>query len=235
MRDDLTAITTPEQGPDGGFLLDVPDGWQQGRGAFGGLVVASLVRAAEAAVASPDRPLRSLTVAICGPVLVGRAEIAVEILRAGSGATTCAARLVQEGSVQAHGVAILGRSRAHDLAWSPPKVAITPWQDVPVLPVAPPAAPTFAPHFEFRSTGPLPFSGTRAARASGWIRPNRPGTARDAGYLAACIDAWWPCIVSRFPEPRPAATIAYTLQIVGGLDGLDPDAPFYYEAESPAF
>jgi hypothetical protein len=234
MRDDLTAVTTPTRTADGRYTIDVPDGWQQGRGAFGGLVIANLIRAAEATVAAPDRPLRSLTAAICGPVVTGPADIDVEILRAGSGSTTVAARLVQDGAVQAHGVGILGRSRARDLDWAPANVVIASWKDAPVSPIAPPFGPTFAPHFEFRSTGPLPFSGAFTARAAGWIRPRRPGPARDAAYLAACIDAYWPCLLARLNEPRPAATVAFSLQITGDPGGLDPDAPLYYEAESPS-
>lgn len=234
MRDDLTAITTPVRTANGRFRLAVPDGWQQGRGAFGGLVIASLIRATEAAVAAPERPLRSLTAAICGPVVTGSADIEVEILRAGSGSTTAAARLVQDGAVQAHAVAILGRSRAPDLDWAPAPAVIPPWALAPVTPFGPPFGPTFGPHFEIRSTGPLPFSGAVSARASGWVRPRRPGPARDAAYLAACIDAFWPCLFARLTEPRPAATVAFSFQVTGSLDGLDPDAPLYYEAESPA-
>lgn len=33
--------------------------------------------------------------------------------------------------------------------------------------------------------------------------------------------------------PRPMATIAFTLDIAGGLDGLDPDAPVLYRAAAP--
>ena len=43
--DDLRAASTLV--PLGGdrFAWDVPDGWQQGKGAFGGLVIATLARA----------------------------------------------------------------------------------------------------------------------------------------------------------------------------------------------
>lgn len=233
MRDDLTALTTPAARGDGAFTLDFPDGWQQGRGAFGGLVVATLIRTAEAALDRPW-PLRSITAEICGPVVPGPVELRVETLRAGTGATTAAVRLVQDGVVQAHAVVILGKARAADLGSTPPGPAPPPWRDIPVAPIGPPFGPVFAPHFEFRSMGPLPFTGALVARTSGWIRPRRPGPARDAAYLAACIDAWWPCILNRMTEPRPAATVAFTMQVTGDLRGLDPDAPLYYEADSPA-
>lgn len=234
MRDDFTALTTPRRVADDRFAIDVPDGWQQGRGAFGGLVVAYLIRAGEAAAGGAERPLRSMTAEICGPVLVGPAELRVEILRAGSGATTAAVRLVQEGAVQAHGVLILGKARATDFPWPSSVVPVGDWSDVPVTPVGPPRGPVFAQHLEYRVESGLPFSGQKGARSAGWVRLRRPGPARDATFLAACIDAWWPSVMSQMTVPRPAATIAFSFQLAGSLDGLDPDAPLRYEADSPA-
>ena len=60
----------------------VPDGWQQGRGAFGGLVIAALARALEAHVGDPERTLRSLTAVLPGATLAGPAMASV-------GAATC--------------------------------------------------------------------------------------------------------------------------------------------------
>src|SRR5437879_5846273 len=91
--DELTAVE--RGGPAGVFRFDVPEGWQQGRGAFGGLVVAALARALEAFEPAPDRPLRTLNAELCGPALPGPSEIRVEAIRRGSGVTTLAARLVQ--------------------------------------------------------------------------------------------------------------------------------------------
>lgn len=51
------------------FEANFPDGWQQGRGLFGGLVTAALVRALEATAGG--RVLRSLTSELCGPVRPG--------------------------------------------------------------------------------------------------------------------------------------------------------------------
>jgi len=47
------------------------------------------------------------------------------------------------------------------------------------------------------------------------------------------IDTWFPGALVRFREPRPMATIAYTLDILGSLDGLAPDAPLLYRGVVP--
>lgn len=226
---EFVRATTPERTGEATFRFVVEDGWQQGRGAFGGLVVASLVRAIEAAEGASDRRVRSVTAELPGPLLVGEAEIRVERLRAGTGVSTWAARTVQGGETVAHAVAVLGKARAHALSFvdvAPP--AMIDFASLAPAPRIGPPAPAFAAHFEYRPTGPAPFSGSREARVEGWVRPREPGPARDAAYVAACVDAYWPAIFPRLDAPRPMATIAFTLEVLGGCDGLDPEAPLYH-------
>ena len=217
---DLDQLTTVPPLDNGRATVDVPDGWQQGRGLFGGLVAGLAIRALEQV--APDRPLRSLTCEICGPVQPGEAEIVVETLRAGNAVTTAAARIVQHGEVQAHAVGVLGKDRVagHRTVLAPP--AIRPWHELAPVKLGV-FAPAFAQHAEFRPTGPLPFAGGSEPRVEGWVRWNQPGTRRDAAYLAACIDAHWPSLFSIAPAPRPMATIAFTFQPLGVPD----DAVYY--------
>lgn len=230
------ALTTARPLGDGRFAIDIPDGWQQGRGAFGGFVLAILTRASEQVVADPDRPLRSLTAEIVGPAQPGPSEVRVEILRAGTGVTTVAARLVQGGEVQAHVVGAFGKTRptfrAPVALAPPPELAGPSWRDIAPPPFfGPPMAPTFAQHVEFRVTGPLPFSGAPAdgvARTGGWVRLREPGTARDAAYTAAMIDTWWPAMLGTEKAPRAMATLTFALERVSDLHGLDPEAPLFY-------
>lgn len=226
---DLDALVTPTAVGDGRFSIDVPDRWQQGRGAFGGLVLAMLARAGEATVADPGRPLRTLTGEIVGPTVPGPAEVAVEVLRAGTGATTVAARLVQQGAVQCHAVIVFGKARA--TADAPPTIAPPErpaFEGVPVAPVGPPMAPVFAQHVEFRPTGPLPFSGGADPRVEGWVRFRRPGVRRDGAWLVAMADTYWPTILVAARGPRPAATLTFAFQALDDPSGLAPDAPLYY-------
>lgn len=239
MMDDL--LTPRRVGADR-FTVEIPAGWRQGRGAFGGLVLGMLTRAMEASMgkpepgpgeeaAAPERALRSLTGTLCGPALVGPAEIAVEILRAGTGVTTAAARLVQKGEVLAHTVGVLGRARDRALdrtAIDAPNAP--PWRDVEPLPELPGAA-EFARFFEFRNTGPLPFSGAREALASGWIRRVGPRASLDAAWLIACADAWWPALFAVVKAPRPMATIAFTFEPLASRESLgETDAPLFHRA-----
>jgi acyl-CoA thioesterase len=241
----FAAVSTPVRDGDNSFTLDVPDGWQQGRGAFGGLIFAALIRAMEAVLADigPDAPaapsrvarLRSLTGALPGPTEVGPAPITVEVLRRGSALTTLAARVVQAGEVRAHAVGVFGTARA-PVTWQtqrPPEMP--PWHEVPVVPSGPGGfTPAFLQHWELRLVGPVPFSRGSEARCAGWVRARDPGPARDAAYIAAYADAFWPAAYAVLPAPRPMATVGYTLELIEPIDDLDPDAPLYYQASAPA-
>ena len=210
------------------YRLDVPAGWRQGRGLFGGAVVAMLVRAIEDRIGDSARAIRSVTAELPGAVEPGPVTIAVEILRAGSAVTTARAALVQGGETRAHAVAIAGAARRSTLAWqelAAPEVP--PWRSLAAVPWSP-AFPEFAQHFEYRVAEGAPLSGG-PARTSGWVRAREPGPRRDAGYVAAMIDAWWPAILPRVDALRPVATIAFTLELAG-----DPgDGPLRYLGVAP--
>jgi len=226
----LSDVCTPRPVGDH-YQLEVVPGWQQGRGAFGGLVIGALIRAIEHRTADPARKLRSLTAELPGAVEPGTVDITVETLRQGKNLSAVRAALTQGGEVRSHAVAILAASRAsaQGIAWNdltPP--VLSPWTDI-----APRSSGTqFAQQFEYRVVDGLPGTGG-AARALGWIRACNPGPERDAAYIAAMADAWWPAALARFPTLRPIATIAYTLDIVGGLDGVEPSAPLIYRAVVP--
>lgn len=229
----LDALLAFPPAVEGVTKISFPDQWQQGRGAFGGLVTAALVRALE--TVGEGRPLRSLTSEICGPVQPGESALEIDVLRTGNAVTTAAVRLVQNGEVQAHGVGVLGKERMRDrdqvvLA----KPTFGTWKDVEVLPIEPPLGPVFAQHFEFRVTGPLPFSGETEPRVEGWVRPKNPGKTRDAAYLAACIDSYWPSLYTLETMPRPMATIAFTFQPFVHFEGLDPEAPLFFRSRAQA-
>lgn len=222
----------------GRYRLEVPDGWQQGRGAFGGLVFAALVRAVESFSAPEDRALRSLTGVLPGPTFVGGAEITVEPLRVVPSQQTFTAALRQEGEVKAHAVLLYGKARALDAAplraLTPPR--LTPWRELPELPRVEGLSPIFTQHLVFRTDGPYPFSGGAEALAQGWIALREPGAGGAAGLsdnarLAALVDAWWPALWSCMTEARPIATVAFTLQLVQP-EAFDPTRPLAYVARA---
>ena len=239
----LQEVTTPAA--DG--TLRIRDGWRQGRGAFGGLTIAAAVRAIEQRVADPRRKVRTVTAEIPGPTLPGEARFAVDVLRSGNSVTVARAALAQADEVTTHAVAVLAAPR--ELTEPPTWRELVapdapPWPSVPAVPLDF-AGPEFAQHFEYRIVAGLPFAGARGAAPTGpaqtigWVRAREPGEARDAAFVAALCDAWWPATLVRATAPRPLGTIAYTLEIVEDMTvldregGLDRDAPLLYRGTVP--
>jgi acyl-CoA thioesterase len=191
------------------MVWNVPEGWRQGRGAFGGLTLATLARVASEHASAEGRPLRSLTAEIPGAVLVGPANVRVTPLRVGSGLSTLATQLEQNGEVVAHAVCSFGKTRVVDFdrndvpAPSPP-----PFADIAPIPTNTPG-PEFFPNFEIRLIKGMPFAGEKDAVTEGWVRLREPdGIARSVA-LVALLDAWFPSVFPVLSAPRPFGTISF--------------------------
>jgi acyl-CoA thioesterase len=224
---DFATLTALRPLTENRFAIDVPDGWQQGRGAFGGFGLACLVRAMETPERNAERPLRTLNAELCGPLLPGPAEIAVEVLRRGAGMTTVTARIVQDGSVVTHASALLGRAR-EDRSYdglSAPNL-----RDSGVLLASQGPWPPFTRFFEYRINGAMPFSGIDVAQVENWVRLRDPGQTFDVAHVTALADATWPALFSIMSDVRPMSTISFTLQLFGPWDGLRTDAPVYHRS-----
>ena len=220
---------------DGRYRTVVPDGWQQGRGAFGGLVLGTLARAMLHAEPEADRALRALTGELVGPVLPGPATLTVKALRRGNAVSTWEAWLTQGDEVLARASAILGRARSTDrdgTELTPPPPA-PPWNTVDPLPIGPPLGPHFARMVEFRPTGPYPFTAGDRSEAAGWVRLRRP-VPLGAPEIIALLDAFWPASFARESAPRPMATIAFTAELLADPALLSPTEPLFYRAAAVA-
>jgi hypothetical protein len=220
----------------GRFEAAVPDGWQQGRGAFGGLVFGLLARAMEMEVADPARRLRTLSGDIAGTVLPGPATVQVELLRRGSKQTNAQARLVQAGEVLAVASGVLSAGRGVELpALELPAAPTRPgWETIPVVEVQPPLGPDFALAYEYRSTGPDPLSGARTPETAGYIRERRVPSRRDGPSVVGLLDAWWPTLWSSLTEPRPAVTISFLAELLADPARLDPAERLFHQAQMAA-
>lgn len=222
---------------DGRYVADIPDGWQQGRGAFGGLVLGALLRAIEASEPDPGRRTRSLSGELCGPVLPGPVEIHVTALRRGNNLSNLDARMIQNGEVLARASAIVSSDRVLETPTLvdevPACVAAAPdWREVPALPMAAPMGPVFAAHIEFRPTGPLPFTGGAQPEVHGFVRYRSTPTRLDAPALVGLLDCWWPAVFSVEHRPRMMATVAFTAQLLAAPGSLASDVPLLHVARA---
>src|SRR5262245_21143024 len=195
MSSEFDKATALEPLAPGVYRGNVPDHWQQGKGAFGGVVVGLLARAMTNLEDSRERTLRSLTSDLAAPLLAEEVRVEVSTLRRGSNMTFAEARLLQKGAIVARASASFGKGHsaaAPALRSELPKMP--PWEAVPRVPVE--LGPVFAQHYEYRSTGPLPFTGGSEPVTAGWIREKTAPEVLDEAAIAGLLDAWWPTIFS---------------------------------------
>jgi len=218
------------------FTKTFPDGWQQGRGAFGGIVLGSIARAMDACEGDAGRILSSFTGEIFAPVLPIETAIKVEPLKIGSGVSTYRATLSQKGEPLAVATGVFGKHRIEMGGWSdlPPPPMAPVAADLPSLPIAPPFGPDFARAFDFRSAGPLPFAGGKEQVAYGWVCAKSPAAKMGGAELIAMADTFWPSSFATASAPRPMATIAFTFQHFPPATQLDPREPLFYRAKTVA-
>jgi acyl-CoA thioesterase len=111
-------VTTARKLDTGLYAYDVPDGWSQGPGAFGGVVVGLLARTALDFESDSSRPLRALQAQVLSPVTPGAAELHVRLLRRGSGLSSVNVHLYQRDQLAATADVVLAKARAEDAAWT---------------------------------------------------------------------------------------------------------------------
>jgi hypothetical protein len=230
---------------EGLFEAEVPDGWQQGRGAFGGLVFGILIRAARATETDPLRVVRSFVSDIAGPVLPGPAHVRARVLRRGKTQTNLHVELEQGGEVLALASLTLSGPRRVEAppipVLAPPAEASRDWREAQIIAVGPPFGPVFAPHYEFRNVGPLPLSGGDQAVAAGFVREKpSAGTAAEEGRgagtldtsdITALLDSYWPSLFAIAKRPMAMTTISFASQYLH-VDGLSADEPLFFRAHA---
>lgn len=201
---------------DGEYRWEVPPGWAQGRGAWGGLVAAAFIGAIDSANDDRERTVRSVSAEIVAPARVGTVTISVRMRRRGSALSVWHADAVDaEGGLVGSLAAVLAAPR-RDLpptdAWGLAQMPVVPGpQDVPVVAVGPPLGPEFMQRMEFRPLEGIPVSGS-AARTRGWARLADP-VEHTAASLIAMVDAWWPAFLPALGTPRPIATINFSANL----------------------
>lgn len=212
-----TATRVDQQG-DGHFGWAVPDGWQQGRGAWGGLVVGAMIRAVQATEPDADRVVRSIAANLVAPAVVGDHEVRVTPVRRGSAVSTWTVTVTDaEGAGVATASVLLGAPRSLEDApdfesWSILEAPQAPAPNgVPVLDLGT-HGPTFLQHLAPRVVTGIP--GQRGLpEAVGWIDYARPVTPSSASVLAL-VDAWWPASLAALDRMRPVATISFAANLL---------------------
>ena len=210
---------------------EVPAGWHQGRGAWGGLVAAAIIRAAGAADGQEPglRPLREAAIHMVGPLPAGPVQVRPTLVRRGSATAAWRVDIVGE-QTWAIGSVVFGASRADDFrpVTEPGTPPVAPsWTEMEALTVGPPVAPEFLQHFAVRLVSGLPYSGTDADVLA-WIMPAQPPATYDDALLVGLVDAMWPATLVQVAAPRPMATLSFSATLLVDPATVNPAEPLLH-------
>lgn len=201
-------------------IWQVPEGWLNGRGVWGGLVSGQVVTAASHGVPATWAP-RSLTIAMMGPVPAGPVRCEVTDLKSGSAVLVrrVTLRSQQEEELTAATV-VFGAPRAPTTAseFQAGTPSVAPQSGIPHIPIGPPLAPEFVGQLRYRPAVGLPYSATDGRFTAGWIGPTL-GQSDDLtpAVIAAYADAWWVACLAALDGavltsgPPPVATVDFSL------------------------
>jgi len=203
--------------PDGTLRTDVPDGWRQGRTAFGGFSSAMAYHAARAA--EPDLPpLRSAQIAFAGPAGASL-DASAAVLRRGRSSAFVEARLHSEGQLALLGTFLFLAGRP-----SPAHIAGPAMPDAPQPEEAAPAmrgkGSGFTGRMEYRhALGP---DARGAPLLMRWVRLHEREGLDAITELFLIGDALPPGIAPALPAPPIGSSANWTVNLHDpGIDPLD--------------
>jgi acyl-CoA thioesterase len=226
---DVDARVTPLA--EGRFSWSVPNGWNEGRSTWSGVVVAALARAIEATEPEKTRRLRNMTTELLAAVQPGPTEIAVRSLRRGGSQSTLQADLLREGKVLVTATAMLASARREVVKHPVDSPEAPSTDEVPPLPVAP-GWPELMHRFEFRPVTGSPFASAKEAVVRGWLRLVDPPAHADAALLLALVDAWWPAAWAVVQAPYMTATTTASSALACDPSMVDLSAPLLFSGRT---
>ncbi len=202
-----TAVTRLAPGRWTGSI--VPE-WFGPPGPNGGFIAALMLRAIRAEVDDDERLPRSMTLHYLRPPAPGTAEIEVTVERSGGSATTCSARLLEDGRTVTLALCVLTADYESAQSWDPEPPEAPAADAIEMLGSGPGAPPLFE-QLETRPVwGAAPFSGGDEPVSGGWLR-SRGDAAMTPELIALYTDAWWPAPFSVMTEFAPAPTLELTI------------------------
>lgn len=224
--DAMALVRVAQAGQSTTFAWDVPDGWQQGRGAWGGLAVGGIVGAVVRAESDASRSVRSVSLQISAPVLVGRHQVVASAIRVGRGMSTWEVTVTDEEGVRVSGGTVItgsarsGSAERTESRWSPLRMPeASPADEVPALPTGPPF-PTFTQHCEYRVVSGLPLQGGEG-ETLGWISYRDAPAWADVPLLAL-VDAWYTVTLVPLADLVPVGTVNFTANLLVDPGTIEP-------------
>lgn len=220
--------------------VTIPDGWDQGRATFGGIIAGALVSRALGELDLPDETLRSVTINFVAPTAAGPVSLETTVLRQGRSASQVEVRLWQadggqDPTVRAIALLTFGAPRASAVEVLPDSV--TSAGDFAALESVPFIAgmtPDFIQNVDLRvAEGGLPFSGSHTGDLRGFMRFRELTSEFGVAHLITLIDGWPPASAQLLSQPAALSTMTWTVELVAPVSA-DPATIWSYDVVTDA-
>lgn len=189
------AVTVRRLGP-GRYAAAVDPGWSGPVAPNGGVLAATMIRAAQAELGPGAPPLRSISAHYLAAPAAGAIELQVEPLRVGKRVTFVDVRMRQHDQLVAQATIIGSTERPTDTAMASEPPLVPAFDEVAAIEgsVVPGEPPIFD-RLEMRPVfGAGIFSGASEAVTGGWLAFRDDAAPLDAARLCALTDLWWPAV-----------------------------------------
>ncbi len=199
----------------GRYQAAVDGGWDGPAAPNGGVLAATMVRAAQVEL-GPDAPaVRTISVQFLEAPSHGPVEVYVEILRAGRRVAVCDVRMREGAVVVAQMTLVCSAPRPQEISLSgePPRAPRL--QSVAKVDLGcVPGTPRLFRQVEIRPAFGAPiFSGAEDAVTGGWLSLRDDAAPLDAARLCALCDLWWPAIFGTLSSPTGVPTLQLTVYL----------------------
>ncbi len=203
-------------------MVDIPEGWTQGRTIYGGLVAGMLMQKALLTVTDSSKQFLSCAVTFVGPVQQAPVQLSAEILRQGKSVTTVEVRLWQQGAVQTILLASFGTYRESGIqvqneVLAPQYPDVASLSPMPQHPLIPECFKQMQLHW---AEGQFPCMASPQPDFGGYFRfeprlhPQRDMTIAD---VIVAFDMWPPGVVPMFKSMAPTSSLTWQVTCVHPL------------------
>jgi len=209
---DLATFLNGMEAEGGGWSVDAPAAWSQGRTLYGGASAALCVAAAARAL--PDLPpLRSAQLAFVGPGS-GRLSIEVELVRRGRSSATVAARIDGGAGPATRSILTYAAARESGIGYDLSEAPAVPAPEACRVVRRVPGTPEFIEQFEIRAAGgSRPFSGAERPEFISWVRLVSQSETDPVAALLALAYSLPPASYVRFPHPAVISTMTWSVDL----------------------
>jgi acyl-CoA thioesterase len=201
-------------GGDGRYTAQVDPVWNGPVAPNGGVLAATMLRAAEAELGEPRPPVRTISAHFLDAPAAGEVEISIELLRRGHRVGFAEARMHQGGKLTCTATVGFSAARPGELPLRASRPDLPSHHGRVLDPQAIARFPPVFAQLEMEPTeGPEIFSGAGEAHTGGWMAIRDDPGPLDAARLCALCDLWWPAVFSATDGPLAVPTLQLTVYL----------------------